>query len=176
MGKGINKANISEAEREKLITKLTDELFFLRTKLGLSQEELSEVLGVSRQTYSTIETKRRMMSWGMYLSLVLIFDNSAQTHSIVRESGIYPYMLFGTNENSDDSQRIADISGFMIEDIKGKLDNQALHTIETVVMLEYARCNRMSGDDVLKSFDGRRLTKPTGQEIAISNAINAIKR
>ena len=76
MVKDFNDFDITENAKEVLITKLTDELIFLRTKLGLSQDELSKLIGISRQTYSTLETKKRTMSWGTYLSLILILLNS----------------------------------------------------------------------------------------------------
>ena len=60
-------------EREKLIARLVDELPVLRLKLGMSQDELANILDVSRQTYSSIETKKRKMSWALFLSLILIF-------------------------------------------------------------------------------------------------------
>lgn len=37
---------------------LTDEIPVLRVKSGVKQEELSDVLGISRQTYSAVETKK----------------------------------------------------------------------------------------------------------------------
>ena len=80
MIKGTFDFDITENAKELLISKLMDELIFLRTKLGLSQDELSNLIGISRQTYSTLETKKRTMSWGTYLSLILIFDNNEQTH------------------------------------------------------------------------------------------------
>lgn len=175
----MNKKNIfwdiTEEDKEKFITKLTDELLFLRTKLGLSQDELSNLLGVSRQTYSTIETKRRTMSWGTYLSLVLIFDNHEQTRYIIHENGIFPDLLFDTKDESNNKSRINDLSELLIEEIKDKLDDRALHAIETVVMLEYARCNNMSGDAVIKAFDGKRFLAVSQKDIEITNAINAIK-
>ena len=88
MVKDFNDFDITENAKEVLITKLTDELIFLRTKLGLSQDELSKLIGISRQTYSTLETKKRTMSWGTYLSLILIFDNNEQTHRIIRDAVI----------------------------------------------------------------------------------------
>lgn len=66
--------DIDATDKEKLISRLIDELPVLRTKLGLSQEELGNLVGISRQTYSSIETGRRKMSWSMHLSLIFIFD------------------------------------------------------------------------------------------------------
>ena len=60
-------------------------------------------------------------------------------------------------------------------DVRDKLDDQALHAIETVIMLEYARCNKMSGEAVIKAFDGRRFVKITDQDREIADAISSIK-
>lgn len=77
--------NINELEKNTLINRLIPELPVLRTKAGLSQDELSGLLGISRQTYSSIETQKRKMPWSIYLSLVFILDNNVLTHSIVRD-------------------------------------------------------------------------------------------
>lgn len=175
MAKDNNEFDITENAKAVLITKLTDELIFLRTKLGLSQDELSNLLGISRQTYSTLETKKRPMSWGTYLSLILIFDNNEQTHGIIRNMGIFPYMLFGSSESVLSEKKATDLSGLLPDDVKEKLDDQALHAIETVIMLEYARCNKMSGDAVIKAFDGRRFVNITEQDKKIAEVINSIK-
>ena len=153
MVKDFNDFDITENAKEVLITKLTDELIFLRTKLGLSQDELSKLIGISRQTYSTLETKKRTMSWGTYLSL----------------------MLFGSSESVLKEKNATDLSGFLLDDVKDKLDEQALHAIETVIMLEYARCNKMSGDAVIKAFDGRRFINITEQDKEIADAIKSVK-
>ena len=54
---------ITKAEREALIEKLVGELPLLRLKLGVSQDELANLLDISRQTYSSLETRKRKMSW-----------------------------------------------------------------------------------------------------------------
>lgn len=167
--------DIAEKAKEILVSKLTDELIFLRTKLGLSQDELSNLIGISRQTYSTLETKKRVMTWGTYLSLILIFDNYEQTHEIIRNSGIFPYMLFGNAGNKLKEKSVLDFSGLLIDEMKDKLDDQALHAIETVIMLEYARCNKVSGEAVIKAFDGRHFVKITEQDKEIADVINSIK-
>lgn len=65
--------DIDEEERKRLIGILTEELPVLRAKIGLSQKELSGIVGISRQTYSAIETKKSAMSWGIFLTLVLFW-------------------------------------------------------------------------------------------------------
>jgi DNA-binding XRE family transcriptional regulator len=50
-------------EQDRLIWLLTDELPVLRARLKISQDELSRRVGISRQTYSLIETKKQKMTW-----------------------------------------------------------------------------------------------------------------
>ena len=50
------KTEFNETEREQLIGCLVDELPVLRTKLGVSQTEIADMIGVSRQTYSFLRS------------------------------------------------------------------------------------------------------------------------
>ncbi|MBR2255769.1 MAG: helix-turn-helix transcriptional regulator [Blautia sp.] len=84
---------VSAAEREKLINILTDELPVLRAKLGISQNEVGTIIGVSRQTYSAIETKKRPMTWNTFLALILFFDRNEKTKPILASIGAFPESL-----------------------------------------------------------------------------------
>ena len=47
-------SSIQDIDKEKLIDILTEELPVLRAKIGLSQDDVSGIVGISRQTYSAI--------------------------------------------------------------------------------------------------------------------------
>lgn len=64
-----NKWLLTDEEKDKFIATLTPNLTILRTSAEISQEELANLIGVSRQTYSAIERKVRKMAWSTYLSL-----------------------------------------------------------------------------------------------------------
>ncbi len=83
----------SEFDKEKLIDLLTEELPSLRAKIGVSQEELSDIVGISRPTYSAIETKKRRMSWNVYLSLLMCFTQNEKTAPIIDSIGAFPEEL-----------------------------------------------------------------------------------
>lgn len=51
--------NMEDIEQDISIDLLVEELPTLRAKIGLSQSEAGEIIGVSRQTYSAIETKKK---------------------------------------------------------------------------------------------------------------------
>lgn len=80
-------------DKEKLIDILTEELPSLRAKIGLTQEELSHIIGISRPTYSAIETGKRSMSWNVYLSLLLYFMQNEKTLPVIERIGAFPEEL-----------------------------------------------------------------------------------
>lgn len=82
-----------ELDKDKLIDLLIDELPVLRAKIGLSQEELSNIIGISRQTYSTFETGKRKMPWNTFLSILFVFSNNEKTAPILEACGAFPDML-----------------------------------------------------------------------------------
>jgi transcriptional regulator, pvuIIC len=91
--KGITHTEIQEIDKDQLIGILTEELPVLRAKVGLSQDDLSNIIGISRQTYSSIETKKRKMSWNVYLSFILVFDNNEKTREMLNALGAFPQEL-----------------------------------------------------------------------------------
>ena len=80
-------------DKEKLIEILTEELPLLRAKIGITQEELSDMVGINRPTYSAIETKKRRMSWNVYLSLLMVFTQNEKTAPMIDRIGAFPENL-----------------------------------------------------------------------------------
>ena len=83
----------SNEEKERLVKKLTDELPALRGAVKASQDEIANAIGVSRQTYCAIETKKRKMSWNNYMALILFFDYNPNSHYTIRQLDAFPYKL-----------------------------------------------------------------------------------
>lgn len=152
---------LSEEEKSKYISKLTDELIMLRAKAGIQQEEIARVIGVSRQTYGGVERKSKKMSWGTYLSLMFFFDQNKQTHQLLRQTGVFNESLLAFLNNGivADENELDSLVGFSLKDILNALDEQGLQSVKTVMMIEYARCKNIPGDAVIKSFDGRKFDK-----------------
>ncbi|MBQ8075792.1 MAG: helix-turn-helix domain-containing protein [Oscillospiraceae bacterium] len=169
-----NNFQISNQVRDKLIANLVEELPVLRLKTGLSQDELANLLDISRQTYSSIETKKRKMSWTLYLSLILFFYHNEMTHEIVAKSDYFPKSIIQYSD-SNNNNSLSSFVSMDNDDIRNYLDDQAIHAIQTVIMMEYARCNHLSGEAVVKSFDGRRMTLITEQDIRARVAFEEIK-
>lgn len=90
-----------EMNKDELIDILTEELPMLRAKIGITQEELCGIVGISRQTYSSIETKKRKMSWNIYLSLIMFFIHNEKTAPLIEAIGAFPDTLRETLNKSN---------------------------------------------------------------------------
>lgn len=60
-------------EQEVLIEHMVDRLPSLRKKYGISQAELGEKVGLSRQTISSIERKTTPLTWTTMLAILMFF-------------------------------------------------------------------------------------------------------
>lgn len=173
------KIYLSEEEKDELIEKLTPELLLLRTKAEMSQEEIANIIGTSRQTYGAIERKTRKMSWNTYLSLVWFYDYNRKTHKMVRNMKAFPHEFIKKINDGDEPQDFE--LGLLFKadnkNILESLDEQALSTIRTVLMVEYSRCNNISGEKVVRMFEGLTLKKEAMEEEKnTAKAIKNIKR
>ena len=54
---------ISDKKKDEYINKLLPQLATLRARVGVSQDELAGLVGISRQTYCLTESGSRSISW-----------------------------------------------------------------------------------------------------------------
>ena len=73
----------SMSAKQELIEAFRNELPVLRAKARVSQEIVAEKIGISRQTYSSIETGKRDISWTTFLALVAFFKNNELTKTML---------------------------------------------------------------------------------------------
>lgn len=55
------------------------------------------------------------------------------------------------------------------------LDEQAMRSIRTMIMVEYARCTSTPGEVIVKSFDGMNFNVPVAPNAKTKEAYRAIK-
>ena len=96
---------LSNEQKENYISKLTDALSMLRAKAGITQDNLANLIGVSRQTYSLLESKKKPMSWSTYLSLIFIYDSLPETQPIIRKLEIRPEKLMEQKGNQKGAEQ-----------------------------------------------------------------------
>ena len=144
---------LTEEERNHYINVLKEYLPALRVKADISQTELCSIIGVSRQTYSAIETGKKKMMWPTYLALILFFDSISETREMLRGSSAYPKDIL-SRLNQGRSLEPGMFEQSDLNNILKELDDQAMHTLRTMILVEYARCKKLSGDTVVKAYDG----------------------
>ena len=84
---------ISDHYKKTSIDILLDNLAPLRARIGITQEEIANIIGISRQTYYALENRSREMSWTTYLAIVFFFDSVEKTSEMLKELRIYPIDL-----------------------------------------------------------------------------------
>ena len=68
---------------------MTENLPVLRAKLGITQEDLAEKIGISRSTIVSIENNKREMKWNTFLSLILVFTKNEDFNKELKVMEIY---------------------------------------------------------------------------------------
>lgn len=84
-GDDINLFDSEDIKKKNLINNLTYELPVLRARLGASQADIAEKIGISRQTYNSIETGKREMNWTLFVALIAVFQNNKQTKQMLEK-------------------------------------------------------------------------------------------
>ncbi len=80
---------LNEQQKKQLMDNMADNLHMLRSRLGLTQDEIAKMIGVSRHTILSIESKKREMSWNTFLSLILVFTKNRDTDKLLNILEIY---------------------------------------------------------------------------------------
>lgn len=163
----VSKWLLTNAEKDEFIATLSANLPALRAQAEISQEELANLVGISRQTYCAVERNIRRMSWSTYLSLVFFFDHNQKTHKMIHQLSIFPQELIMRFNNGLDCSDFGldSIFGNNPEEIIELLDEQAKGAIRAVIMMEYTRCTVAADDAVIKSLSGRVAKNPNSKFI-----------
>ena len=80
---------LSEETKGMAIKNMSENLVALRTMLHLTQAQLAEMMGVTRQTLVLYETGKRIMTWNTFLSLMFIFTQKRETRELLNILNIY---------------------------------------------------------------------------------------
>lgn len=104
---GVKMENVkNKEERTELIQTLTGALPILRASIGISQGELADYIGVSRQTYCALEQGKRAMSWNTFLSLFLFFISNNDTNNLMKTKKGFIAQVYKTMQYKSDSKPV----------------------------------------------------------------------
>lgn len=98
----MNQLSEDDTNIEFTQTKLMEDLVALlpkiRRRLGISQTELGERVGLSRQTISSIERRKVQLTWNNYLALMMFVTANS--------SDVFYFPRHGEYHYSDDFKKI----------------------------------------------------------------------
>lgn len=80
---------LNEDRKKKYTDILADNLPVLRAKLGISQKQLADRIGMSRNMIARIEIKEKQMSWTTFMALSFLFLKNEKTEPIFKTLNIY---------------------------------------------------------------------------------------
>ena len=81
---------LEQINKEELIEKFIYELPILRARINMTQDEVGELAGLSRQTYSALETRKRRMTWSNFMALLFVFYYNPATRDEIETAGVFP--------------------------------------------------------------------------------------
>lgn len=84
---------LTETERREHADRMVKLLKPLRFRLGITQREVGEIIGMTMVTYGEIENNRRELTWRYFLALLFFYSNNLQTKEMIQESGIISQRL-----------------------------------------------------------------------------------
>lgn len=71
------------AMQNEYIDMLINNMPVLRVATRMTQAQLAEKVGVSRQTIASIETRKRPMPWTLYLAVVFVFQQHEESAILI---------------------------------------------------------------------------------------------
>lgn len=83
------KDDVFGIDRQHYTRLMAQNLPVLRASLGLSQAELAQIIGITRQTLSAAESGARELSWSNFISLLHVFTQNKKTGQLLRTFEIY---------------------------------------------------------------------------------------
>jgi len=79
--------------REWLMDEMSRDMASLRLLLGITADEMGNLLGVSRNTYKNLESGKKEISWDQYMALLFVFRYNDRTSPVTDTLGLFPEPL-----------------------------------------------------------------------------------
>lgn len=94
---------LSEEEKASYCVKLGDNLKRLRAIIGLTQDDLASLSGISKERISRIENGAFVMRWAQFVNLAMVFSMNASTKEYMFAQKIFTPRLLQALQMKDDS-------------------------------------------------------------------------
>ena len=94
---------LSEEEKLSYCIKLGENLKRLRAIIGLTQEDLASLSGISKERISRIENGAFIMRWAQFVNLAMVFSMNASSKEYMFAQKIFTPRLLQALQMKDDS-------------------------------------------------------------------------
>ena len=149
---------------------LSDNNFFIKAKMWLSVN-MSTMMDKSNRKIASLNIVGTTMG---IIDLMSVLSDCKRAKKELVTFGNRVLELEESNiENSIPEMMTAQ---FISPRLRDQLDDQAIHAIETMIMVEYARCNNLPGHSVVKAFNGKSFGDISEKDILIQNTLNELKK
>ena len=79
--------------REWLMDEMSRDMASLRLLLGITADDMGNLLGVSGNTYKNLESGKKEISWDQYMALLFVFRYNDRTSPVTDTLGLFPEPL-----------------------------------------------------------------------------------
>lgn len=86
-------ASLNKDERQEMLETLVNNIPVLRSKMGITQQELADRIGITRNTLNAIENKKTTLSWVNFIAITLLFYINDDTKPLLDTLNGYPKKL-----------------------------------------------------------------------------------
>lgn len=111
-----------EKKRSEVMSIMLEWLLVLRSALNITQEQISYSVGMSRQTYSAYELRKKELTWRAFLSLFLFFMLNEKSRNLLSKKPGYIYTVFillHANVESFDIEELLQVGENNTESVEG---------------------------------------------------------
>lgn len=111
-----------EKKRSEVMSIMLEWLLVLRSALNITQEQIAYSVGISRQTYSAYELRKKELTWRAFLSLFLFFMLNEKSRNLLSKKPGYIYTVFillNANVESFDIEELLQVGENNTESVEG---------------------------------------------------------
>ena len=141
--------NLSEENKKEVLAVFAKNMTSYRKAMKVSQEEFGDLIGITRQTVSSIERGAYNLTWPVFLASLFVFSGNAQSRQLI------------TNSFAGDGL----LSAFIKEVMPGSSSKASHEPTEAARQIEYASCViNVFEDNIITEADSK-FAELTGADI-----------
>ncbi len=104
------KYQLTKEEKREFCKKLTEHLIDIRIRLGMTQEELGHVCGISRVTISQIESGHVKMNWLHFNAIMFVCIANKALKEYLYANGMLGDKLLCFYQNPEDGKAVINVN------------------------------------------------------------------